>query len=140
MNAYSVSGSTFYNLGKLYLENVSIVNSTALTYGGAIVNYGELVIVNSIFSLNKAKNGGVIANYNKLDIKSSNFTNNSCFIKGSGGAIYNLGKGTLTIDNCNFADNKVDAEYLLEADDFGVRLGSGGAIYNRGDLYIKFHI
>lgn len=136
MNAYSVSGSTFYNLGKLYLENVSIVNSTALTYGGAIVNYGELVIVNSIFSLNKAKNGGVIANYNKLDIKSSNFTNNSCFIKGSGGAIYNLGKGTLTIDNCNFADNKVDAEYLLEADDFGVRLGSGGAIYNRGDLYI----
>ena len=136
MNAYSVSGSTFCNLGKLYLENVSIINSTALTYGGAIVNYGELVIVNSIFSLNKAKNGGVIANYNKLDIKSSNFTNNSCYIKGSGGAIYNLGKGTLTIDNCNFADNKVDAEYLLEEDDFGVRLGSGGAIYNRGDLYI----
>lgn len=136
MNAYSVSGSTFYNLGKLYLENVSIVNSTALTYGGAIVNYGELVIVNSIFSLNKAKNGGVIANYNKLDIKSSSFTNNTCYINGSGGVIYNLEKGTVTMDNCSFVDNKVDAEYITHKDMFGVRLGSGGAIYNRGNLYI----
>ena len=136
VNANSTTASTFYNLGKLYLENVSIANSTALTYGGAIVNYGELIIRNSTFSSNKAKNGGVIVNYNKLDIKSSNFTNNSCYIKGSGGAIYNLEKSTLTIDDCNFVNNKVDAEYLLEEDTFGVRLGSGGAIYNRGNLYI----
>lgn len=136
MNANATTGSTFYNLGKLYLENVSVINSTALTYGGAIVNYGELIIRNSTFSSNKAKNGGAITNYNKLDIKSSNFTNNSCYIKGSGGAIYNLEKATLSIEDCNFVNNKVDAEYLIEEDDFGVRLGSGGAIYNRGNLYI----
>ncbi len=33
MNANATTGSTFYNLGKLYLENVSVINSTALTYG-----------------------------------------------------------------------------------------------------------
>ena len=141
INANAHSGSTFYNNGKLTLNNVSIINSTSWGYGGGIYNNGDLLVTNSTFYLNSAKIGGVIANNKNAIIMDSKFTNNGYLMNISGSSIYNGEKGILNIERCEFANNKVNSIFLGDGsepmDEFGVKYGSGGAIYNRGNLYIN---
>ena len=141
VNASAQTGSTFYNNGKLTLNNVTVINSTASSYGGAIYNNGDLLVVDSTFDSNSAKTGGAIANNKNANIIDSKFINNGHLMNTSGAAVYNSDKGTLTIDGCEFTNNKVDGVYLGTgkevSDEFGLKYGSGGAVYNRGNLYIN---
>ena len=140
MNAKAQTGSIFYNNGKLTLNNVTIINSTATDYGGAVYNNGDLLVVNSTFDSNTARLGGAIANNKNANIIYSKFINNGYIMNSSGGSIFNSDKGTLTIDGCEFSNNNVDSIYLGDSgpvDEFGVKYGCGGAIYNRGNLYVN---
>lgn len=141
MNANGYSGSTFYNNGKLTLNNISIINSTASTYGGGIYNNGDLTVINSTFSSNKAKFGGVISNNKNANIIDSRFINNGHSMNMSGAAIYNSNKGTLNINGCEFSNNKVDSNYVSSEyalkDEYGVYYSSGGVIYNRGNMNVN---
>ena len=86
------------------------------TFGGAIVNDGELSIVNSTFSHNSADSGGAIYNRDgTVSISDSAFSNNTA---GWGGAINDYGE--LSIVNSSFSGNSADI--------------SGGAIFNAGEL------
>lgn len=140
INASAQSGSTFYNNAKLTLNNVSIINSTASGYGGAIYNNGDLLIVESTFDSNTGILGGVIANNKNAKIVNSKFINNGNMMNSSGGSIYNSDKGTLNINGCEFSNNSVHSIYLGDSspkDEFGQYYGCGGAVYNRGNLYIN---
>ena len=88
------------------------------TFGGAIVNDGELSVVNSTFSHNSADSGGAIYNRDgTVSISDSAFSNNTA---GWGGAINDYGE--LSIVNSSFSGNSADI--------------SGGAIFNAGKLSI----
>lgn len=141
VNASAQTGSTFYNNGKLTLKNVTIINSTASAYGGAIYNNADLLVVDSTFDSDSAKTGGAIANNKNADIIDSRFMNNGHMMNISGASIYNSDKGTLNVDGCEFTNNRVDGVYLGNnkevSDEFGLKYGSGGAIYNRGNIYIN---
>jgi len=140
MNANASAGSTFYNNGNLKLSNVTITNSSASRYGGAIYNNGELLIIDSTFKSNSAKIGGVIANYKNAEIINSKFNNNGYLMNSSGGALFNSEKGTLIINGCEFSNNNVNSVYISynkPLDEYGGEYGSGGAIYNRGSLYVN---
>ena len=98
--------------------------STSQPLGGAILNLGELSIVNSAFSHNSALRGGAIYNWGEgeLSIVSSSFSSNSA--KVIGGAISNAGDGELSISDSAFSHNSAE-------------LGGGGAIFNFGELSIN---
>lgn len=139
MNAKSSTGSTFNNNGQLKLSNVTISNSSASGYGGAIYNNGELLVINSTFKSNNAKIGGVIANIKNANIINSKFENNGYSMNSSGGSIFNSDKGSLKINNCEFNHNKVDSTLndVIRYDEFGMPYEYGGAIYNKGDIYVN---
>ncbi len=65
MNANATTGSTFLQFRKTILRKCfSNQFHSFLTYGGAIVNYGELIIETLHFHQIKAKMVGAITNYN----------------------------------------------------------------------------
>ena len=79
-------------------------------YGGAIlVNAGaSLTVANSVFTANVAtQGGGAIANFGTLVVRASEFTDNTSdggTTIGGGGAI--LGRGAWTVENSTFAANR----------------------------------
>ena len=135
-------GGAVYNSGKMTVTNTTFEeNSTDayFSYGGAVYNnkYGEMVISDSVFLKNEAKNGngygsghgGAISNVGggTITISDTTFTQNKTHgANGSpdlGGAVYN-NAGTIKITNVTFADNET----------IGSASGLGGAIYNEGLL------
>jgi hypothetical protein len=119
------------------------MGNTAQEAGGAIINFGELTIIESILVGNTTKvGGGAIAYGDVLTITESTLNNNTAEI--NGGAIYDMeGKiiiteSTLTgntaksggaiylefrprkykFENCTFKDNKPDDVYELRGDTF----------------------
>ena len=71
--------------------------------GGAIRNNGELTILNSTFTNNKANHGGAIYNSGSLEVINTTFTDNSA--DGIGGAITSI-DGSATINNSTFKFNQ----------------------------------
>ena len=120
-------GGAIYNGGEgtLTIGNSNFSNNSAIEddpesigSGGAISNWGELSISDSVFSGNSADWGGTIINWGggELNISGSTFNDNSA---DGGGAIDN--GGVLNITNSTFSGNSADG---------------GGAIDNGGVLNI----
>lgn len=122
--------------------------------GGAILNWGELTLVDCIFRANNVKEvgGGAIVNSNSLTLTDCKFYNNNsegdCYAEGgaimtsgllslkecifennmaeqSGGAIYNVLDSQLIVEDCTFENNSVKKNGFFI-------FGNGGAIYTHG--------
>lgn len=128
-NGFSVNGGgLFCNNGKLVINNSMLYNSSSyydnsdpvfkadkytknvwhsydcsnLGLGGAILNYGDLLIDSSNLFDNYAHKGGALADFGKTTIKNSLFYNNTGV---HGGAIFTDSKKGFNVDNCYFHDN-----------------------------------
>lgn len=116
------------NGGSFTLNGPGRLYSGQQRVGGAISNYGTLVINDVIFSSCRAVNtnslgGGALFNEGTLTLTGCTFANNSSNFDGA--AIYNDG-GTLTITDCTFNGNQAR--------------NNGGAIYNDGTLNMSGNI
>ena len=122
-------GGAVYNAGELSISGSSLNHNSALNHhptrrpetGGAVFNAdgGQLIIINSSFSVNRAdRYGGAIFNDREaaLSIINSSFTGNGG--TSNGGAVHNAYGGELSIASSSFTDNW--AQYR------------GGAVYNSG--------
>jgi CSLREA domain-containing protein len=105
-DASSGNGAIFSAVSTLTITN-SIVSGNSGGY--AINNQDTLMVTNSIFSGNSHNDplggaqGGAIASVGTVNASSTTFTGNST--SGSGGAIHNLGGGSLTVNNSTFSGN-----------------------------------
>ena len=80
-------GGAIHNFGTLKLDRVKFTDNTVscepglncqgTEFGGAIVNQGELTVVNSSFMRNSANKGSAIFNGGHIDIGHSTFTQNT---------------------------------------------------------------
>ena len=137
-NGFDVDGgSLFKNNGSLFINNSVISNSssyydnsnpvfdhivdetssttincTRMGMGGAILNYGTLLINATLINNNFAHIGGAIADFGKTRINSSRFIFNKAV---HGGAIYTDSPNTLEIDNSLFEDNQaiISLDYCM---------------------------
>ena len=117
-NGYSEGGGAITNLGHLTIINSLLENNGALYSSGAIENGGNLTIINSTLSNNYASNqygGAISSTAGHVLIINSNFFNNTA--RNGGGAIFKY-DGTLSIDNSNFTNNTVIGRSLYE-DEYG---------------------
>lgn len=157
LNGFSVEGGgLFYNKGTLFINNSLIYNSSSyydnsnpvfkkdkytknlwhsydcenLGLGGAILNYGNLLIESSILFDNFAHKGGAIADFGKLTIKNSLIYNNTA---AHGGAVYTDSKMGSFIDNTYFRDNlaitSLDYCYIKKTTEGSFMPGSQEPIY-----------
>lgn len=103
----------------LTLENMTLKNGNDI-FGGAVFNFGTLVVKNCTFTGNTATWGAAILNsYGcTLKVSDSTFMGNTAN-DGEGGAIWNGMDGTLNVTSCDFIYNNVTN-------------GPGGAILNNG--------
>lgn len=133
LSGYSIDGDpcdrVFYvDRGKsLTLNGPGTIKDVEQGHGGAIVNYGVLVIDGVTFTNCKAERGGAIYNRATLTLNNVTFSGNSASI--SGGAIYN--DGTLNISGTIVAsDNSVGNIYLAAGSVINVAgaLGEGSSI------------
>lgn len=106
-------GGAILNFGNLNLTNVTFTGNYSELGGAAIVNGGTLTVENSIFSGNESgTGGGGILNNNILFINNTTFSGNKA--GGSGGAVYVFGDFTQTnndfaqINNSTFSGNTSD--------------------------------
>lgn len=128
------------------LINVTLTNGFSASEGGAIENYGNLVIINSTISNTNSERGGIHC-YDKsyLTVYNSLFANNAAV---SGAAIENNNyKGSVKIFNSTFIKNiceeggaiyNIWGECLVYNSTFSNNTAErGGAIYNnRGILKV----
>ncbi len=116
------------NGGKLLISN-GIFSNNDSSFGAAIHNFegGNITIEGSSFSDNQSFGaGGAIYNDAKAEmmIKDSSFTKNKSWSDSNGGAIYNLGK--MSISGSTFKLNEAQG-----------RFGWGGAVLNTGSGVIN---
>lgn len=102
-NGYAVDGGAIVNSGELHIIDSTFTDNSVITSGGAIQNNGKLIIVNSTFSHNLAKYGGAIDNKNSVEIIASSFTRNSAANRGSE-VIYNE-NGVVVLEDTSFNKN-----------------------------------
>ena len=109
-NTASKGGAVLNENGaKLTVDNSTFKDNVADSYGGAVLNNGELIVTNSVFDANDILNrgsagvdhgGAAIYNWEnaKLDISKSNFTNNiKNYVNGDRlvGAVTTIGNATI---------------------------------------------
>ena len=109
-NTASKGGAVLNENGaKLTVDNSTFKDNAADSYGGAVLNNGELIVTNSVFDANDILNrgsagvdhgGAAIYNWEnaKLDILKSNFTNNiKNYVNGDRlvGAVTTIGNATI---------------------------------------------
>ncbi len=123
---FTITSGINVTIINLTLTNGLVLESSAgVGYGGAIFNYGNLTINNSIFTNNTVNyGGGAIFNHGILTANNSTFIDNTAdgYNGATGGAIYNEA-GILNLNNCTFKYNNAD--------------GYGGAIGNGGTLNVN---
>lgn len=140
------------NLARGLAHNPSLNPEDTNTYerGGAIDNWGYLVLEDCLVANNTADRGGGIDNHNdsRLILRRCTFQNNRAFV--DGGALFNAGQATASA--CVFTKNTADDKggaiantmkgYLVIKDNTKLELnnaGSGGALANyeqaRADIY-----
>ncbi len=98
----------------------SLLRDNPVNGESPLVNYGTLLIENSIFQTNSGLTGGVIFNQGHLMILDSTFYENHA--TEAGGAVYNHLRGSATLRRSTFRDNTG---------------GRGAAIYNAGSLTVE---
>ncbi|HEY2988124.1 MAG TPA: right-handed parallel beta-helix repeat-containing protein [Candidatus Binatia bacterium] len=111
-------GGALFNYGGLMINESTITGNSAVT-GGAVANGAGagLVIEDSLFSKNTAVTGGGIFNYKgDVTVRNSSLTGHKTIF--SGGGLYDV-SGTVTIESVIIDGNKA---------------GAGGAIYAKGSL------
>jgi Chlamydia polymorphic membrane protein (Chlamydia_PMP). len=115
------SGGAVYNTqdGELTVTRCNFTENTARN-GGAIYNYGTLMVSDSIFTQNTATQGGAITNYSPLTITGSIFNLNQALEMG--GALYNSPTGEVIITGSTFNVNTA-----TDTESFGGAIGSYGA-------------
>ena len=110
------------NQGTLEVANVHIRNGNAISEnqeGGAITNWGSLVVSKAVIERNSSGArgvGGGIANHGNATIDRTTFHDNSSGAGGKGGGFANFGTARITAST--FSENSSGAR------------GEGGAIYN----------
>jgi predicted outer membrane repeat protein len=115
--AVYISGGTATIRGGTFSDN--IVSTTEYGEGGAIGNFGTLVVDGATFSHNGGEYGGAIfSKAGGTTISGATFRQNSSY---DGGAIYVL--GTMTVNGSAFRQNDGSAY--------------GGGIYNAADLTLN---
>ncbi|MBI9038794.1 MAG: T9SS type A sorting domain-containing protein [Bacteroidales bacterium] len=118
--------------GGLYIRSTAdsdnqITNSTftdnSAGFGGGIVVDQSVTIENSLFSANEASGwgGGIYLEGGTLELTNCTFTGNQSNDKG-GGIYISSSSGTVTINNCTFAENHCGSSY------------NGGGIYKDGSV------
>jgi hypothetical protein len=103
--------------GNTAIYSVTIRNglTTGSGDGGAVFNFANLLIANSIIEDNEGSGGGAFRSDARLTIRDSILRNNSA--RNIGGAIYN--RGLLVLENSTLTGNKAD---------------SGGALFHGGQF------
>jgi len=110
----------FNSEGNITICNSQFIANSASSYGGAIDNAGNLIIVSSLFDNNKAYGAGAIDNGGNLTIFNSTFTNNQA--TKNGGAIDN--NNLLDVIGSVFENNAAGSQ--------------GGAIIARKDINLSY--
>ncbi len=137
--------------GLLLYDSVLTLNDTAFAdnfapaFGGGIESlYGDLTVLNSTFTANRAGGGGGIMSFGSLALTNSTLTGNIAYDYGGGVQIYN-GTGTFTNDTFSgnygthgggiasegaitVRDTTINGNYATSAD--------GGGIYNTRALTV----
>ena len=133
-NNASVEPGAINNCGILNVSNSMFVGNNATWWAGAIHTHfnAQTRISDSKFIKNHAGwNGGALFTYSKLEVYNSTFDENICDTTTGGGAIgsYNyVSSYNITIENCNFKNNKNTASG-----------GNGGAITALNGGYLNVH-
>ena len=105
--------------GTAVVSNSTLSDNTSNWDGGAIANYGTLIMNGTTASRNTARQGGGIANYSTSTVNNSKFSGNqaqSSTATVGGGAIYNNSDAFLSVNNTTFDNNSAPDD--------------GGGIYN----------
>lgn len=157
-----LEGGAIFNQGELSLENVSISDcftSGASSAGGAISNYGILVINSSLFEFNTAPSGGAIyvPAITNISITNSAFYNNQATGltgdgEGLGGAIFMELPSSLSIHQTRFFNNtakngggiytavspsSISIDQGSELKGNKALDGFGGAVYSKGSVFVE---
>ncbi|MDO5579942.1 MAG: CSLREA domain-containing protein [Planctomycetia bacterium] len=123
MNYFYIDKDRVTIYGQCQLIDVALENNRSVKEGGAVYNYGEIVLSNSIVSGNSGSGGGgfYCLNGSTLNISQSVFTDNiAASTSGTGGGIDNC--GTLVISGSSFINNQAGV--------YSNQTGSGGAVNN----------
>jgi hypothetical protein len=116
-------GAAIVNYGNLTVINSAVIGNSDLEAAGGIFNNGTLIVTSSTFTGNSTADGagGGIFNSGTLTVTNSTFAGNYCEGVGAeGGGIANNG-GTLTVTNSTFSNNNC---------------ADGGGIFNYGTLSV----
>lgn len=114
------AGGGILNFGTLVMEN-SVVSGSFAYQGGGIHNEGTATIINSTIDGNDAENdGGGIGNHGTMTIDRSTISNNTGTYYGAG--VFNGGQMTIT-------NSTISGNYMI--------LEEGGGIYNAGEMTIS---
>lgn len=119
---HNTGDSVLFNpqTGVLEIDD-SMIRENAIQGESPLMNYGRLIIKNTIFRSNEGINGGAIANRGHVTVQDSSFTDNNALE--AGGAIYNSRRATATLSRSSFRDNRAER---------------GAAIYNTGHLTVEY--
>ena len=109
-------GVIFNSNATVFIKGSQFISNSAISYGGAIDNAGEITIADSLFDKNKAYGAGAIDNGGNLELINCKFTNNMA--TKNGGAIDN--NNVLNVVGSVFENNVAGAQ--------------GGAIIARKDI------
>ncbi|MBR5503200.1 MAG: right-handed parallel beta-helix repeat-containing protein [Methanobrevibacter sp.] len=115
-------GGAINNFGKIILNESYFANNVA-EKGGSINNFGFLKSNKTVFTKNKSNYGGSIYNSYEMELNESTFKDNSAISQA--GAVYNDKGSSLCINGSCFRENTITTKHALVI---------GGAIYNGGKL------
>ena len=139
---YTISGNGAHRIflveeaGSLTIRDLTMVDGSVSSRGGAIYNLGTLNVFDSAFRDSQARRfGGAIANWGEATVKDSSFNANASRY---GGAIYNRANATITIEGGSFRENAAQADDALTGIESNPATNLfGGAIYNQGSATIR---
>ena len=125
-----------YDSGTVTLDSCALRDNAAF-YGGAILSYGTLNVVNSTFSGNIATgagggSGGAILSYGSLTVRNSTFVGNISNQALGGGIFQNGGAGTVT--NTLFLGNTALQGWGGSIDTGGGMQADHNLYWNNADL------
>lgn len=130
--ALGASGAAVVNLGTMEIADSLLTDNSAFFAGGGIANSGTLSVVRSTLRGNKSTSGGGIYNMlqGMLTVERSTLANNRAEV-GDGGGIHHEGTERVTVLNSTLHAN------VATVDPFRPGLfGSGGGIYNKQGLIV----
>ena len=131
VNAASRDGGCIYNhaRGRVVVNNSTFFGNTTLLVGGAIINYGTLMLNNSTLSGNSVtginSSGGGISNHDggTAVVRNSTISGNSC-ASGLGGGIFSGSNNTLVVTNLTVSNSTVSGNGAIYGGGISNTLGT----------------